>query len=307
MSPSCRWCGDDRVAATLDVAEMLHGTRERFTYTTCARCGSLSITDVPADLGRFYPDDYYARAEPPVFTDGWRATARRLRTRVAMSRAVPRRLAARLGGMPDWLAELRPLGLDATVVDVGSGAGRLVANLRRMGFADSVGIDPFAAADSDLVRRASIEDATGTFDVIMFHHSLEHVADPRASLRAARALLRPAGRVLVRLPLAGSEPARTYGEHWFAIDAPRHLAVPTVDGMRRACADTGFTIRSWHCDAGGVGWWGSELYRQGIVYESPQAATAMPESRRREFDAVAAAANRRGDGDAGVFVLEATP
>jgi len=57
---------------------------------------------------------------------------------------------------------------------VGCGGGKLVNILRRLGY-DAHGIDPFVKAETEYVRRAYLQDTTAKeWDLIMFHHSLEH-------------------------------------------------------------------------------------------------------------------------------------
>jgi SAM-dependent methyltransferase len=54
-------------------------------------------------------------------------------------------------------------------------------------------------------------------------HVVEHLYDPRAYLRAAFALLRPDGRLVVQVPNAASWQFRLLGRSWNGVDVPRHL------------------------------------------------------------------------------------
>ena len=58
-----------------------------------------------------------------------------------------------------------------------------------MGFDRTQGVDPYATSNDDRVLRGRLDDATGQYDLIMFHHSLEHVDEPTASLAAASKML----------------------------------------------------------------------------------------------------------------------
>ena len=64
MSAACRICGNASDNRAHVAREMMFGTRERFDYVECARCGCLQIRDVPADLSPYYPADYYSLAAP---------------------------------------------------------------------------------------------------------------------------------------------------------------------------------------------------------------------------------------------------
>jgi SAM-dependent methyltransferase len=131
--------------------------------------------------------------------------------------------------------------LDEAVLDVGSGTGSLVLHLSRYGFTRLHGIDPFLDENIDYpngirVTKQSIDAVVGTHRVAIFNHSLEHTVDPLDQLRHARRLLHPGGRVVVRVPAVGG----SWDRHGVAFvgleEAPRHIFVPTLQGIK-ALAD----------------------------------------------------------------------
>jgi hypothetical protein len=58
----CPICGVRDGFLVHQAREMMFGSREPFTYRECLTCGTLRITEVPADLERHYPDAYYGPA-----------------------------------------------------------------------------------------------------------------------------------------------------------------------------------------------------------------------------------------------------
>jgi SAM-dependent methyltransferase len=106
-----------------------------------------------------------------------------------------------------------------------------LANLRKVGFRQLLGIDPFLEGDGEYagipLRRRSLEEQTGSFQAITFHHSFEHVPDPEATLVAAAKRLRPGGVVLIRTPVMGTYFWERFGTAWWELDPPRHLWVHT--------------------------------------------------------------------------------
>ncbi len=137
---------------------------------------------------------------------------------------------------PELRTVFAGLGLerDARVLDVGCGvadATRMLAALLGQE-ARVVGIDlslPHLHAAHELREVSLLQaDATqlcfrdGTFDLIWSCNTINHLAEPVAALRAMRAALRPAGRVV--LAQSGFLP-----EMYFAWDAPLDEAV------RHAC------------------------------------------------------------------------
>ena len=65
---------------------------------------------------------------------------------------------------------------------------------------------------------------TGAWAAVIFWHSLEHLRRPSRALSHAASLLVPGGLLVVAVPNAASLQARAFGDRWFALDLPRHLA-----------------------------------------------------------------------------------
>ena len=78
----CPLCGG-QPASGYEAREMMLGTRERFELGECEACGTLVLLEPPADLGRYYPADYYSFAPPARRSAPLRA-ARRLRGRACL-------------------------------------------------------------------------------------------------------------------------------------------------------------------------------------------------------------------------------
>src|SRR5262249_14029948 len=227
------------------------------------------------------------------------------------------KLLARLWPRPDleWARHAGLSGWRARVLDVGCGSGRLLAEFARRGFTDLTGVEPFLPGDSQpapgvrLLARSLDELDERDFDLVMFHHSLEHLPDQIAALRRAALLLRPGGVCLVRTPLASCEARRLYGPDWVEWDAPRHLFVHTPHSLARAAHVCGLEWRHLGYDVDPFPYWGSELYRRGLSLYDPErralrsARGVFTPDELRVFTARAAAAVRRGRGGPAVVAL----
>ncbi|MCB0881594.1 MAG: class I SAM-dependent methyltransferase, partial [Thermoleophilia bacterium] len=199
------------------------------------------------------------------------------------------------------------------VLDVGCGAGVLVLALARAGLPAPRGVDPQATTrgfpGGGGIEAAGIEHAAGPFDLVTFHHSLEHVADPRAQLVRARALLAPGGRIVVRCPTTSGAAFRRYGDRWVALDAPRHLVIPSRAGMVHLARRAGLRVESVRDDATAMQFWASEQYRRDMALMDPRSRMRAPWRPSRDWARLLGwwRATRRlnasGDGDQAAWVL----
>ena len=316
---SCRACGNRAYNTTLVAREMMFGRRDSFEYVRCAACGALSLVTIPDDLSVYYPREYYSFATPAVERRRPLVTAAR-RARAAVVLRMPSAIVGRLvaGGrapvLYGWVAGLR-LAPMARIVDVGSGSGSLLADFARQGFTRLLGVDPYLEHETSSgpvsLRRLAIDQLTGRWDLLMFNHSLEHVPDPLATLRAARQRLAPGGAIIVRVPLADGCAARHYGENWIGVDAPRHLMVPTHDTMKILASRAGLHIKRVFYDTHSQHFWGSEQYRQDIPLLDERSYCVNPgrsifrPAEIAHWEARCRVLNRHGGADAGGFVLTA--
>jgi SAM-dependent methyltransferase len=282
----CRLCGSAECDKPIQIKEMMFGTRELFDYVRCQTCDTLQIVEIPTDMGRYYPSDYYSFTPPlPTF--------RQKLTR--FFKPTPR---------PQWLD-----GVDtaSTVLDVGSGGGLLLHQMHQWGFRALTGFDPFLNECRDLPSgiRLTNKEPQGQFDLVMMHHALEHVPDPADSLAAVRRFVQPGGRIVIRIPVRQGHAWRTYGKDWAHLDPPRHLTLWTAKGFIRFAAENGLQTSDWGFDGTLFSLVYSDLFARDIAMKGPGSeAPPLTSDRRAELNALSAKLNESGDGDCAWFVLK---
>lgn len=319
MNTACAICGNTEGNRLLEAREMMFGLRDVFTYLECAGCGCVQLTGPPPDPARYYPEDYYAYAGRGAGRlDGLktRLKSHRARARLRGGDLLGALLLRLLGSTPqlEWLAWMG-LDFDSAILDVGCGAGDLLRELRRDGFRNLMGIDPYVAADLDLggglrVHRRGLDAHEDTHDLVMLHHSLEHMPDQRTVFGHLGRLVRPGGWLLIRIPVTDSVAWREYGADWVQLDAPRHLFLHSRKSLDRLAAAAGFRRRRLLHDSTGFQFWGSEQYRQDVPLRDPRTGLSRPDpalfdrGRLAEFERRARAANDAGEGDQAVFFYQ---
>jgi SAM-dependent methyltransferase len=110
-----------------------------------------------------------------------------------------------------WLSELSPL---EKILDLGCGAGSLKAQLAGLNVT-GVDVDPKELARNRNLSSACAEShslpfASRIFDLVICHHSLEHLRDVPGTIREIRRVLKPEGRLFVSVPEGASFSDRFY-------------------------------------------------------------------------------------------------
>lgn len=223
---NCHVCSDTCVRS------VRQGTHQ---YWRCSLCGTHQLLPQPSqeELKRFYASYHMKSCEGINYEQ--------YESRVSADFPSKVQLAKRCTSSPA-----------GSLLDVGCGKGFFVRAALASGFA-AKGIDlsgtaiEFARKDLglDVVQGTIEESITGwqaSFDVITCWATIEHVADPRATLGAMYACLRPGGILLLDTGLceASFESLLPGHNQWF--DAPEHLFVFSKQGLQRLLTETGFRI-----------------------------------------------------------------
>jgi SAM-dependent methyltransferase len=266
-APDCYLCRTPGRVLHPGVGDRIAAGPGTWDIRQCPACrlAWLDPRPLPEDVPLLYAGDYYTRqqaAPPPKRSAGLRAALHdTIRRDVLGYTDVPRPrggtalAGSLLGRLPPFreMALLEVLGLAAErrgrLLDVGCGAGDFLARMRDLGWSVE-GLEPdpaaarLAARAHDLtVHVGQLPHAAlvpGTFEVITLHHVLEHLPDPIATLRAARALLRPGGSLVLVTPNLASLGRRAFGQAWLHWDPPRHLFLFEPDNLAAALRSAGF-------------------------------------------------------------------
>lgn len=297
----CKFCKSDRLKRFIATERML-GLGGAFSYLECLDCGSLQLDDSVEDFSPYYPKDYYS------FVSLNKSSAKKnflkaLRMRVFLSTGL--HSIAPIYGY--WLRKLRPK-YDDRIADVGCGNGQLLYELSVSGFKDLHGFDPFIDRSVDVsislkLWKKRIEDSDIKFDVIMMHHSFEHMEDPHAILSSCFEHLNPGGKLLIRCPVADAQIWKEKRALWVQLDAPRHLIIPTVTGMRLVADRVGFKLTQIEFDSSNFQFWGTLLYEKGERLDRSKIHSYLTAEELGSMKKKALRYNREGKGDQACFYL----
>jgi SAM-dependent methyltransferase len=242
----CLYCGGTDYDLRLQgLHDRLAVTPLTWSWWRCRGCGSGVIAPFPKaeDLAAYYPAVYSFAPELGRVSPVRRVLAAleyRFFFRPQYG-SVARAVLRAASGLPD-----RP-----RLLDVGCGRGLRMLSFRERG-CEVEGMD-FQPELAEYVRSqlgirvtcTPVEDLTrdfapGSFDILTAIYVVEHVTDVKTLLASCYALLKPGGWLVAGVPLFDSVQANVLGTHWLNSADIRHVALPTREGMRRACRGVGF-------------------------------------------------------------------
>lgn len=267
----CKICSNEENNKAYEVREMMFGQREVFPYFQCSKCQCLQIETIPKNISKYYPDNYYSFSDVVKPQNRLRSLPSRLRDSYAVWN---NGLAGKLiyARYPNYiLRSLSALSIskDTSILDIGCGTGKSVYSLRELGLKKLLGIDPYINSDIKykngvVIQKKEIGEVDGKWDVVMLHHTFEHIANPLETLQQITDLLTSQGHCIIRIPIVPSYAWEHYRVNWVQLDAPRHLFLHSVMSMNILTDQCGLKIQNVVYDSTAFQFWGSEQYAKDI-------------------------------------------
>ena len=316
----CKICNKEIITASIVVKEMMLGLKSRHSYYECTECETLQIETIPADLTRYYPDDYYSFSQLPESNidstflrkqqSGYLLYNRNIILGSLLS------IGYKISDYIEW-SRITGVGYDDAILDVGSGSGSILSKFCRAGFTNLQGIDPFLKQEFisengklKLLRKSIFdEQSPSVFDLVMLHHSFEHMDAPQAVFQRLSELVKTGKYLLIRTPVNRSFSSKKYKTDWVDWDPPRHLVVHSRKSIQLLAVKNEFELEKVVYDSTAFQFWGSEQYMKGIPLNDPQSydinkkSTLFTKTQLKEWELLATELNRKGEGDQACFYL----
>lgn len=298
----CKFCGNTN-QIFFEAKERMFGMGGEFSYAECLDCASLQLDRIPEDLSPYYSPAAYYSFGKLVKSGLIYRVLKAIRMRVFL--LTGHSLLAPSYGY--WLRKIHP-GFGAKIADVGCGNGQLLYELFASGYNDLHGFDPFIEKSTRInsslqLHKQKIEETDLKFDLIMMHHSFEHMESASEILSSCFEKLNSGGKLLVRTPVTDGEVWKSKREMWVQLDAPRHLIIPSIFGFTKLAEKTGFQLDEIEFDSTAFQFWGTELYEKGLPLDPPTLGKHFDSDTLKAFTEKANRYNEDGKGDQVCFYL----
>jgi len=309
----CRVCGNEHGNRPYTTLEMMFGFRDEFEYFQCSKCGCLQISEYPNDVEKYYGNSYYSYQDAS-YKNSIKIYLLKQRDRYEISH---KGIMGRLLSLKSPNKSLRMFSevLDnnnKAILDVGCGWGRFLRNLHSIGFNNLTGVDPFIENDLTIddgfkIYKKKLNDLSGNYDVIFFHHSLEHMPHQANVFKGISKLLSKNGVCVIRIPVSSSYAWEHYGVNWVQLDAPRHYYLHSISSLGVLAENAGLKVSQIKYDSTAFQFWGSEQYVKNIPLRDKRSlaegGTIFSKSQLTEYEQKANDLNLSDRGDQAVFFL----
>lgn len=307
---TCKICGNHTDNKYFTAKERMLKTMDQFGYFECSNCNCIQINEIPDNISKYYPDNYYSFKEPKFSTKltGLRYLFKKSLAAFYIGKVNPLGylLSLYFSNPFPWLNS-KVVNFNSSILDVGCGTGRMLLSMYRSGYLRLTGIDPYnkediVYANGVTVYKKDVFEVHEKYDLIMLHHSFEHMISPTAVLNKLRAIIAPEGFIIIRIPMANSYAWRKYQTHWVQLDAPRHYFLHTIKSMNILAKECGFIITEIEFDSNTLQFTGSEKYLRGKGFYDTD--DIFSKKQIRMFKQEAKKLNSINDGDSACFYLQ---
>lgn len=293
----CEVCGAQDFSK-IQAKERMFGLNDPFEYLECNSCKGLFLQNIPEDLGKYYPANYYS------FGNYAKSNSLSKALKKLRYEAFELGISLRPPNYFDWLSKLN-VSKKSKIADIGCGNGQLLAELSYCGFKSLHGYDPFLNetinSQGFSLNKIDFFDIEEKYDLVMFHHAFEHIPDPVHCFEKLVEILNPGGEVLIRVPVTDGEVWREYREFWYQLDAPRHLFIPHTKSMKILAERFGLDLFHISFDSFDSQFWGTELYKRGKPYVGTLIEKEFSQHELINFKKMATQYNANSIGDQACF------
>jgi ubiquinone/menaquinone biosynthesis C-methylase UbiE len=215
------------------------------TFVKCQQCGLLyqNPRPTPDEMETHYPPEYESfNPEPSEKKASWLLS-------LALHRGINKRT--------NFVTRHKEQG---RLLDIGCSTGYFLRGMRMISGWEVYGVEVSSHAAQIARQKYNLNVFNGTldqanypngyFDAITLWDVLEHLHDPKASLREIHRVLKPDGLLVLRIPNGKSWDAQLFGQYWAGLDAPRHLYVFDQGTLRQILEAVGFSIKEMSCQIG---------------------------------------------------------
>ena len=314
LNSTCKICDNDKDNTVYSAKEMMYGFRDEFHYFQCQQCECLQIGEFPENISKYYPENYYSFNEydGKKFKGLSGSIKRKKYASLITGSKSKQRIMRMFSGNGNYTI-FQGLDVDKNtkILDVGCGNGKsFLYPLAEIGFRNIRGCDPYLKKSLSYenglqIDKSNLFDIKGQWKIITYHHSFEHVPDPKEQMKKVYELLEPGGVCILRVPTVSSYAWEHYRTNWAQLDAPRHYFLHSQKSMKMLGDLSNLELYKNSYDSTHFQFTGSEKYINDTALSKPRPKGLVNLIQRKmkktQFKKKAKLLNKEGRGDQAAF------
>lgn len=243
----CNLCGENNSNFLFESHDRQYNNPEIFKLVRCRRCGLVYLNPRPLKFEKYYPSCYEPFRLPKVtfpesLTSKFLSSERYYKKNKNSIDQI-------LSKVFEWLYSPVPNSLSGKILDVGCGSGAKLYGLKKRGW-DVYGVDTSLDAVDFAKKKLNLEKVylgtieskkfpPGFFNAVLLSHVIEHLQDPKKTLREIKRILKPEGLLIITTPNFASLNSKIFRQFWFPLETPRHLYLFTPSTLIKLLSSVG--------------------------------------------------------------------
>lgn len=253
--PACPICSNN---SRFDFSgrDLMFDSYHRYDYAVCTQCDLVFQTPTPSneEIASFYPSHYevYDEESKQKHISKWRKS--NLKVHYGYSHL-----------KTNWLFDFicmvftkenkqdeLPYNPHATLLDIGSGNGRYLEGMKKLGWhtkgvefnEGAVKVCKSSGLDVHHGDLFSAKFESNSIDITHLSHVIEHLPNPAQFFAEVARILKPGGIFLLKTPNSNALGRALLSVNWYANDVPRHLFIFSEKNLKVLAESHGFVVES---------------------------------------------------------------
>lgn len=230
---NCPICNSNNIKKNIILRDYYNNGQEYFTYSLCQDCRNVFLSNRPSsnEISKYYSNNYqpYLGQYNPLVR--W---------------FIEHRTSSEIKLFNKFNANVK------NVLEIGCAYGQYLKDLRDMAGYEVTGVEMDAECcqrgreeyniDIKLGKLFDAAFPNDSFDLVIMNHVIEHLYNPKETIKEINRILRKDGLVSIKTPQLESMERKWFGKYWMPYEAPRHLFIFSAGTLSQLLENNGYKI-----------------------------------------------------------------
>ena len=224
----CEICGDKNFINLFIGNDKLLNIHGEFNLFECDNCGIRFLNPQPSnsELKKHYNNKKYYSLKK-IDKDSYKTKLKLFLYDLYFNKQNKKYIDKILFSPIKFMIRSTIIQKDIKLLDVGCGSGQFLYEMKQLGLKTfGVEVGDFDESKNLNITNSNLIQArykNNFFDIITMNHVLEHINNPKETIKEIYRILKNNGKFIVGAPNTRSLANKLFNKNWLAYDVPRHL------------------------------------------------------------------------------------